>query len=177
MSISNLNDYFDLSIPFHSVIILRVERERQSFNFLVIKRLCEHKVIKPKKRHKDKRPHVTTKKRQTTKHKKKDPKSSPKTLLSLQNIPPYSEVTGTCRRLRLAGVPICNRTAANHSGWWQNWCRRDGNGDETRKDRKQSGAHRCHPVRLRKNRFTSPGSRGGRTNLNFNRWVNRSSGS
>jgi hypothetical protein len=36
---------------------------------------------------------------------------------------------------------------------------------------------RRRPVRLRKNRFTSPGSRGGWTNSNFNRWVNRSSSS
>jgi hypothetical protein len=38
---------------------------------------------------------------------------TPRSLPSLQNIPPYSEVTSTRgRRLRLAGVSICNRTAA-----------------------------------------------------------------
>jgi hypothetical protein len=48
---------------------------------------------------------------------------------------------------------------------------------ETRKKiEKQSGAHRCRPVRLRNIRFTSPGSQGGWMNPNFNRWVNRSSG-
>jgi hypothetical protein len=56
--------------------------------------------------------------------------------------------------------------------------RHDGNGVEMRKKiEKQSGAHRCRPVRLRNIRFTSPGSQGEWTNPNFNRWVNRSSGS
>jgi hypothetical protein len=63
--------------------------------------------------------------------------------------------------------------ARDPSGWWHsqryNWCRRDGNGDETRKKiEKQSGAHRCRPVRLRNIRFTSPGNQGGWTNPNFN---------
>jgi hypothetical protein len=50
-----------------------------------------------------------------------------------------------------------------------NWCRRDGNSDETRKNiEKQSDVYRYRPARLRKIRFTSPGSQGGWTILNFN---------
>jgi hypothetical protein len=48
---------------------------------------------------------------------------------------------------------------------------------QRKKIEKQSGAHQCRSVRLRNIRFTSPGSQGGWTNPNFNRWVNRSSGS
>jgi hypothetical protein len=45
--------------------------------------------------------------------KRKTQNPTPRSLLSLQNIPPYFEVTSTRgRRLRLAGVSICNRTAA-----------------------------------------------------------------
>jgi hypothetical protein len=46
--------------------------------------------------------------------KKKDPKPNPQDLSRpSKNIPPYFEATGTRgRRLRLAGVSICNRTAA-----------------------------------------------------------------
>jgi hypothetical protein len=45
--------------------------------------------------------------------KKKIQNPAPGPLPSLQNITPYSEVTGTKgRRLRLAGVSVCNCTAA-----------------------------------------------------------------
>jgi hypothetical protein len=125
------------------------------------------------------------------------------------------------RRLRLAGVSVCNRTAAGQpdvellclgglrfsaerctdgssiptyvgghqgsrskrSAWVVTvtavrWCRRDGDGDKTRKEigktiertSMSSGTTSENPI-------YSPGSRGGWMNPNFKRWVNRSSGS
>jgi hypothetical protein len=52
--------------------------------------------------------------KQTIEHKKERPKTQPpRSFPSLQNIPLCFEATGTRgRRLRLAGVSICNRTAA-----------------------------------------------------------------
>jgi hypothetical protein len=60
-------------------------------------------------------PHYAQQKHKTTEQKKKErPKTQPpRSFPSLQNIPLYFEATGTRgRRLRLAGVSICNRTAA-----------------------------------------------------------------
>jgi hypothetical protein len=58
------------------------ERERESFNFLVKKRLCEHEVLNPKKRHKDKRLHVKTKteKQKNNQTQKERPKTQPQDL-------------------------------------------------------------------------------------------------
>jgi hypothetical protein len=88
--------------------------ERDNHLNLVKKRLCEHEVIKPKKR----QGQAATRNNNKKKGKQPDPKRktqnpTPRSLLSFQNIPPYSEVTGTRgRRLRLVGVLVCNRTAA-----------------------------------------------------------------
>jgi hypothetical protein len=69
--------------------------------------------MKPKSTHKQAATHNRDIK-QTTEHKKERPKTQPqRSFPSLQNIPLYFEATGTRgRRLRLAGVSICNRTAA-----------------------------------------------------------------
>jgi hypothetical protein len=82
----------------------------------VKKRLFEHKVMKPKSTHKQAAKAATHNRdaKQTTEHKKERPKTQPpRSFPSLQNIPRYFEATGTRgRRLRLAGVSTCNRTAA-----------------------------------------------------------------
>jgi hypothetical protein len=72
--------------------------------------------MKPKSTHKQAAAHNRDTK-QTTKHKKKkDPKPNPKISPAPPKQPTYFEATGTGgrrgRRLRLAGVSICNRTAA-----------------------------------------------------------------
>jgi hypothetical protein len=68
--------------------------------------------MKPKSTHKQATTHNRDTK-QTTEHKKERPKTQPQDLPHPQNIPLYFEATGTRgRRLRLAGVLICNRTAA-----------------------------------------------------------------
>jgi hypothetical protein len=119
--------------------------------------------MEPKSTHKK----AATHNRDTNKQpstKKKDPKpKTPRSFPSLQNIPLYFEATGARgRRLRLAGLSICNRTAAGQSDveslcpLWAPF--RPSDDDESRNP-------------------TSVGSRGGWTNPNFNRWVNRSSGS
>jgi hypothetical protein len=68
--------------------------------------------MKPKSTHKQ----AATHNRDTTNNrtqKRKTQNPTPRSLPSLQNIPLYFEATGTRgRRLRLAGVSICNRTAA-----------------------------------------------------------------
>jgi hypothetical protein len=70
--------------------------------------------MKPKSTHKQAATHNRNTK-QTTEHKKERPKTQPpRSFPSLQNITLYFEATGTRgRRLRLAGVSICNRTAAS----------------------------------------------------------------
>jgi hypothetical protein len=176
--------------------------------------------MKPKSTHKQAATHNRDTK-QTTEHKKERPKT-PRSFPSLQNIPLYFEATGTRgRRLRLAGVSICNRTAAGQPDveslcplWAPFWpSDDDGSRNPTsaggsrwvskREIRLGSGIHSgkngvdvVETVTKRvkmiektirrtsvssgttsENRFTSPGSRGGWMNPNFNRWVNRSSGS
>jgi hypothetical protein len=89
-----------------------IQRHTLGSNHLVFvkKRLFEHEVIKPK---------VHTKWLRTTEtQKRKTQNPTPRSLLSLQNNPPYLEVTSTRgRRLRLAGVSICNRTVAVSRMW------------------------------------------------------------
>jgi hypothetical protein len=67
--------------------------------------------MKPKSTHKQAATHNRDTKQPNKKRKTQNP--TPKSFPSLQNIPLYFEATGTRgRRLRLAGVSICNRTAA-----------------------------------------------------------------
>jgi hypothetical protein len=68
--------------------------------------------MKPKSTHKQAATHNRDKTNNRT-HKKKTQNPTPRSFPSLQNIPLYFEATGARgRRLRLAGVSICNRTAA-----------------------------------------------------------------
>jgi hypothetical protein len=69
--------------------------------------------MKPKSTHKQAATHNRDTK-QTVEHKKERPKTQPQDLSRpSKNIPLNFEATGTRgRRLRLAGVSICNRTAA-----------------------------------------------------------------
>jgi hypothetical protein len=75
--------------------LLRDKRTRRlSSNHLIFvkKRLFEHEVIKPKSTHKVATHNRDTKQNNRT-QKKKDPKLTPRSLLSPQNILPYFEVT------------------------------------------------------------------------------------
>jgi hypothetical protein len=54
---------------------LKEDIKRSSFNLIAKKRLCEHKVIKPTKRHKDKWLHVITKKTTNNRTQKERPKT------------------------------------------------------------------------------------------------------
>jgi hypothetical protein len=67
--------------------------------------------MKPKSTHKQAATHNRHKTNNRTQKRTQNP--TPRSLPSLQNIPLYFEATGTRgRRLRLAGMSICNRTAA-----------------------------------------------------------------
>jgi hypothetical protein len=134
-----------------------------------------------------------------TEHTRKDPKPNPKISHVPPKYPPYFETTSTRSRwLHLAGVSICNRTAADQldvdcfawvgsvfrpsgtlmvPGFPLMWGVHQGSRSKrsvwvvtvaavetvtkrVKRSVKRPGVHRCRPVRLRKNRFTSPVAEG-----------------